>query len=75
MSTYVFQKMLIYAVFGIYVVILDLFVTLSAIVLCGVFRCYRKIAKSDYSLRHVHPCVHLSVCLQRTTRFPLEGFS
>ena len=34
-------------------------------------RGFRKIEKSDYSLRHVYP----SVCPHEITRFPLDGFS
>ena len=36
-----------------------------------IFRCVRKIAKSDYWLRHV--C--MSVCAQGATRLPLDVFS
>jgi hypothetical protein len=35
------------------------------------FRRFRKIAKSDYWLRHVCPFI----CLHETTGLPLDGFS
>jgi len=36
-----------------------------------VFRCVRKIAKSDYLLCHVY----FSACPHGTTQLPLDGFS
>ena len=44
-------------------------------VLQRVFRRVRKIAKSDYYLRHVCLSVCLSVCPHGANRLPLDGFS
>jgi hypothetical protein len=41
----------------------------------AIFRCIRKIAKSDYKLHHVWLPVRLPVCVHGTTRLPLDGFS
>jgi hypothetical protein len=47
--------------------------------LANVFRRFRKIAKSEYQLRHFCPCIRVSVRPSvrhhGTTRLPLKGFS
>jgi len=39
-----------------------------------IFRRVCKIAKSDYSLRHVCPSARPPVCTSGTTQLPLNGF-
>jgi hypothetical protein len=41
----------------------------------SIFRCVRRIAKSDYQFRHVCPSLCPSVSPHGTTRLPLDGFS